>query len=355
MVDVFLDTNVFFRENFLRSTFAEAVLKGAKLLNIKILIPEIVLDEAKRNFELQLKEKFRKFKESHKDLGDFMKLAELEINLDNAIDEYNNFLSCLLNEHGVKILEYPKIPIKTIVEASYEAKKPFNAKGEGCKDYVIWQTIKEHCEAYPAVEKRFFITADKDFCEKQDDETSILSPFLASSLGNIRGIPKVISSLKDFFDLELKIHLKIVNPANIPNLDTEKIVDNILREKLIGYSAYGFSELPFGNGVHIVDVPETPEITEIKISEVTDGYMLINASGHIQLDVHGFMDRRDYDYGDFDYGEVCIEDADWNEYTIMVSQYITTPFDLIISYSKADKGIQGYTIKFPNQLYHQNW
>ena len=51
---IYIDTSIIVRENFFRSAVAIACLQAAKLLNISVYIPQVVVDEAKYNFKKQL-------------------------------------------------------------------------------------------------------------------------------------------------------------------------------------------------------------------------------------------------------------------------------------------------------------
>ncbi len=354
MTSVFLDTNIIIGAGFFRSAYAEGFLKGAKFRGIEVLIPEIVIDEVKGNFASDVTELFNEYKRNHKHLGKFMDMPDLNIILDAKIDEYNNFFDKLLDDHDVIILDYPKTSSKELVVKSYEANKPFKATREGHKDYLIWQTIKECCEKHPDDVDNFFITDNKkDFCKKMQDGTFTLHPDLATSLANIEGVPNVLSSLKDFFDLKLKPFLKTVNPKDIPNIDIEEYVKNTLNTDLLYYTALGFEDLPFGSDVSIVYVEDIPVVNKPELSEVDENDILINTSGTVLVNVSGFIDKMDYYAEDDD--SIDVDDSDWNDHVMSASKCIEIPFELAISYSKKDKKITDYTIHLPTELDPHGW
>ena len=349
MTEVFLDTNTVYRANFFRSTLAEAVLKSTKFLNIKILIPELVIDETKANFKSELKKKLNQY---HNNLGKLINLSDPQTILDEEIIKYNNFLDNLLKKHGVVILPYPETPVKELVEKSYEAKKPFKAKGEGYKDYVIWQTIKTHCDYPLGYKDRFFITSDKDFYEKHSDGTFALHPELITTLKEALKAPKVILSLKDFFDQKLKPLLPDVDSKDIPDFNMQETVKNILKEDLPNHPIISLEGLLFDEDLDIISVIGEPHITDHVISKINEDDILIDVEGTIEIQVKGSMpssqfygeDNHDVDHIDDEYD---MDDEGIIHHWFVLTETIETDFDLTIAYSKKDKKITNNTINLP--------
>ncbi len=353
MTTVFLDTNVIINEGFLKSTWAEAILKNADFFDIKILIPEVVIDEAKRKFASQINDKIRKYKESRKDLNRFTSLPDVPMNLDNVIDEYNKFLDNLLDEGEITILPYPETSLKELVEKSYEAKKPFKDTGKGFKDYTIWQTIKNYCKDNNNSVKKIFITNDKDFNKEQDNGTFILHPDLADSLEGIKEIPELMRSLKDFFNQELKPLLSNLDSNDIPNFNIYKKIKTILENDLPNHFIYRLKELAFDEDLDIICVTDEPEIDYLNISEVNEDDILIDVEGTVGIEVQGSMSPEQFYGGDdgiVDYVQDEMsgpnEDGDVDHW-IVVSQEISVSFELSIVYSKKDKKITNSTINLP--------
>ncbi len=350
MIEVFLDTNAFYRANFFRSAFAEGFLKGAKFLGIKVLIPELVIDETKANFKSELKKKLNQY---HSNLGKLIVLSDPQTILDEEVIKYNNFLDNLLKKHRVVILPYPETPVKELVEKSYEAKKPFKAKGEGYKDYVIWQTIKTYCDYSLGLRNRFFITADKDFYEKHSDGKFALHHELIATLKDATKAPKVILSLKDFFDQELKALLPVVDPKDIPDFNMQETVETILESDLPNHSIYRLKGLAFDEDLDIIYVTGAPEIDYLNISEVNEDDVLIDVKGTVEIEVQGSMSPEQFYGGDdgiVDYVQDEMsgpnEDGDVDHWFV-VSQEISVSFELSIVYSKKDKKITNSTINLP--------
>ena len=354
MIEVFLDTNTFYRANFFRSTLAEAVLKGTKFLGITILIPELVIDETKANFKSELKKKLNQY---HNNLGKLIDLPDSQTILDEEVVKYNNFLDNFVTEYNVVILPYPETPVKELVEKSYEAKKPFKAKGEGYKDYVIWQTIKDYCDNSLGRRNRFFITSDKDFYEKHSDGTFALHPELIATLEETLKAPKVILSLKDFFDQELKPLLPDVDPKYIPDFNMQETVRSILYEDLPNHSIFHLEGLLFNEALDIISVIGEPYINDHVISKINEDDILIDVNGSIEIQVEGSMpaslfyreDNYDVDHINDEYE---MDDEGIMHHWVVLTQTIETDFELTITYSKKGKEISNHTISLPNAIYH---
>ncbi len=350
MIEVFLDTNVIISEGFLQSPLAGAIFKNPKFLGIKILIPEIIIDEAMGVFSLQTNNKITKYKESRKDLVRFVNLPDVSINLDDMINEYATFLNDLLSDDKIVILPYPKTSVKELVEKSYEAKKPFKDNGKGFKDYVIWKTIKNYCKDNNNSVKKVFITDNKkDFCKKISDETFSLHPDLLDSLEGIKEIPELILSLQDFFDQKLKPSLKRLNSKDLPNFDINKKVKAILEKDILNYNPDGFEGLRFDEELDIISVIGVPIINNPYISEVNENDVLIKVNGTVEIKVQGSMSTEQFYGGDdeiVDFVEdgYCHNEDGGVDHWLVVSQCIQTSFELTISYSKKDKEITNSTI-----------
>ena len=350
MTTVFLDTNVIINEGFLKSTWAEAILKNENVFDIKILIPEVVIDEAKRNFASKLQKKITKYKESRKDLNRFTNLPDVPLSLDNVIDDYNKFLDNLLDEGEITILPYPETSLKELVEKSYEAKKPFKDTGKGFKDYTIWQTIKNYCKDNNNSVKKIFITNDKDFNKEQDNGTFILHPDLADSLEGIKEIPELMRSLKDFFNQELKPLLSNLDSNDIPNFNIYKKIKTILENDLPDYSVNSLVGLSFDEDLDIMSVTNGPEIFYLDISEINEDDILIDVEGNVEIEVQGSMSAEQF-YGEDNDDADYVDDTYWMDdegiminHSVVVSQCIEISFELSIAYSKKDKEITNSTI-----------
>lgn len=351
---IFIDTNIIFKADFFRSTTAQSFLKAAKFLEIEVIIPDIVIDEVNGNFSKELPEKLTKFKKSYKELTELIDINEININISEKIKEYEDWLDTLLEEYEVTRLPYPKVSLKTIVTESYKKKKPFKDNGDGHKDYLIWETIKQYIAEKNNDPDTFFLTNNvKDFCYKKGEDDWPLHNHLLDQIPDDKTAPEIHRVFKDFFDTKIApqlegVELKSVHELTQPELyaKAQKIIESDLQD----YSAYGFEGLSFCNEVTILSAFDTNP-TYIELKEVNDEEILITICGSVSIEANGFIDKHDYCSGiEHDNIDINVIDGNWNDHVMFVSQVINTPFEVSLSYSKEEKGITGHSIELPEEI-----
>ena len=186
-MQIFIDTNIIVKENFLRSTNAQALLKAATFLGFDIVIPEIVIDEVKGKFSVKLAEKLTHYNKAQREVASLIEIDQRDISLDDEKEKYIKWLDDILEQYGVKILPYPEMPLKEIVTESYKAQKPFKEGGEGHKDYLIWKTISLYINNQENDVEKYFLTGNvKDFCEKRENDWVLHSYLSEGSVFAIR-------------------------------------------------------------------------------------------------------------------------------------------------------------------------
>ena len=97
-MQIFLDTNIIFKEHFFRSTNARALLKAARFLGLDIVIPEIVVDEVKGNFSSEFAEKLAQYEKAYRELRKLIKFDEIHVSFDDEVAEYAQWLDDHLEE-----------------------------------------------------------------------------------------------------------------------------------------------------------------------------------------------------------------------------------------------------------------
>jgi predicted nucleic acid-binding protein len=351
---IFIDTNIIIQENYLRSVYAESFLKATRLLAINVLIPEIVLDEVRGVFSSSLKEKITAYENSSKDLGKLVKFKKINISYKNEINEFNNFFNRLLDKYKIEILPYPKTTSKKIIIESYKQKKPFRKKGDGYKDFLVWETIKETLLQRKNENDNYFLTNNtSDFCQKIEEKYSLHTD-LSDRLPKSQNELKVYLNIKGFFSDQLRPRLKNINSSDIPDLDLEEITQNIMEENLYMYSAYNFEGLDFADEV-TVDMVHEVNIEDIQLIDVDNNEILITITGSVLLEIDGFIEKHEY-HGQRgqDRKKIYVSDYDWNERMMAVSSTINTPFELSLSYLRDSNEIGKSTINLPGEI-HDDW
>jgi hypothetical protein len=176
-------------------------LKTCALLQICVVIPDVVIDEAKGNYPKHLKEKAKAFQKAERELSKLADLEDQPINVPHLINAYDSFLDSLVDDNGVIVAPYPEISAKKLVEKSYENQKPFKDGGEGHKDYLIWVTIKSHILSNETSPPHIFLTNNvKDFCQTDGGDKHRLHPDLAAQIELEHLRPEIQVSMKSVLD-----------------------------------------------------------------------------------------------------------------------------------------------------------
>ena len=347
---IFLDTSILIRENFFRSPSALLFLRATQFLGIKIIIPQIVIDEIKGKYPLNLIEKHRQFDKQRKQINNLTqkKVADLDLLYENKL--FSKWINKVINFDNLEVLPYPKISLEEIVRASYKLKKPFKENGEGYKDYIIWESIVSYINNHEGNEEFYFLTGNvRDFCVKKDDKL-MLHEDLTRHIDEEKRPIVVYTNLKDYFDEKIRCQLNGINVSDVPDLSLEKlkkIAEEKVEESLAYYSTYGIEGLQFANDVTVSGVHGVT-IEDWEAAELDQNEFLISFSGKVEVEADGFIEKHEYFMDEYE--ELFINDPDWNERVMAVSQTIETPFRLEMIYSKCDANVGGHSIILENEI-----
>lgn len=207
MVIVVLDTNILFKDFYMRGT-------QMRLLNkfCTIIIPEIVYDET-----------INKHKEKLRELGlavvkkteEYNQIAEVQketiLNDECYLEEdkkYEKFLTRVLCENeNYPPVPYPDVSHKEVVEIALKRRKPFKQDGrDGYRDYLVWRSVLDVVKKFNSEIIYFVSENPKDFA---DDEKQGLHPQLIEEMKRL-GIDTqrlvYFYNFKEFID-------KVIKPA----------------------------------------------------------------------------------------------------------------------------------------------
>jgi len=166
---VVLDTSIFCRDFLLRGKAFQILLESLKCVPARLCVPEILLDEVVAKYSEALEERVRAFATAQRRLAglllDSPATGGPALDVGDAVCSYEIHVKARLLEAGAKILPYPNEPHKRVVEHALLRKKPFNQKGQGYRDYLIWITLRT--EMYLAPEETVVLVTGNtlDFCD----------------------------------------------------------------------------------------------------------------------------------------------------------------------------------------------
>ena len=130
---VVLDTSIFCRDFLLRGKAFRILLESLKCVPARLCVPEIVLDEVVTKYSEALQERVQaSVTARHRLQGLLLDAPATDappLDEGGAVRSYETHLKARLLEAGAKILPYPNVPHKRVVEHALLRKKPFNLKG----------------------------------------------------------------------------------------------------------------------------------------------------------------------------------------------------------------------------------
>lgn len=166
---VVLDTSIFCRDFLLRGNAFQIMLESIERLPARLCVPEVVLDETLAKYAETLGEHIEADAQAQRRLrGILVRSPATEpvaIDEPEALAAYEVHIKDRLAAAGVKFLPYPKDSHEEVVKHALRREKPFDAKGRGYRDYLIWASLRT--EMYYAPEETVvLVTANtRDFCD----------------------------------------------------------------------------------------------------------------------------------------------------------------------------------------------
>lgn len=145
-MDIILDTNIIVQENFLRSKIFEVLIDYLERTNSKIVLLQIVKEEAVSQYEKAVSTKLI---ETKKKIGEFSRICfttiGIDINIEVAkeIDAFINRLKGLIKVELLYEVPYSNDFLPEIVRRMINREKPCNLKGEECRDVIVWLCTKK--------------------------------------------------------------------------------------------------------------------------------------------------------------------------------------------------------------------
>ena len=160
---VILDTNVIFAEGFGTSVLFRFFTSAASSLGHEIHVPALVIDEAARKFEEEIAKRQSQTNSALELLETYLRksLDMTKVALDTQ-EEVRDFRVVL--EGFNSVLDYPDTPHKELAKRAIHRKKPFDNKGSGYRDSLIWESVVELASAVEG--QVVLLTKDKNFSEE---------------------------------------------------------------------------------------------------------------------------------------------------------------------------------------------
>ena len=169
---VFIDTNIFEENNFLKGNRINSLLELSKTEIIKIIMPVLIKDEIKNRFKIRIEEtanahkSFLKKGSTLKNIKQYDKYLD-KINIDDVINKFNPMFDNRLLDAKVTLINYPSnLDLSEIFSLYFKQKKPFGtaSKKNEFPDVFAMKIIEHWC-ATEKINKVIVLTNDKDWIE----------------------------------------------------------------------------------------------------------------------------------------------------------------------------------------------
>lgn len=193
---VVLDTSVLRDDWHLRRTAVRALLAASTRGDHRVVVPELVVAEFVNRFRERLQSWDKAIDDHAAALGDMgvdaaaQTLSEIEIDVQATVSEYENGLRRTLAASRVFVPELPAVSHAELIQRDLARCKPFDQKGRGYRDALIWHTILElpanATVALLSANRRDFGSEDGTtlHAELADERPSELFPSIESFVAN---------------------------------------------------------------------------------------------------------------------------------------------------------------------------
>ena len=208
---VVVDANILVREGFGGSALFEFFLSSSHLTNYKICVPALVFTEVTAQFHRTLD------KEANSARGSLDKLSRLlSRSLSSSLDDldqrreadiFRSRLESRISNARSTVLGYPNVAHEKVVGRAIGRKRPFDAKGSGYRDTLIWNSVLEL--ASKDTDSIVLVSGDKAFGDGNGQLHRELSNEL-SDLGHGEARVSLVPSLSTFVERYVRPQLREV-------------------------------------------------------------------------------------------------------------------------------------------------
>lgn len=198
---VVLDSNVWLTEQLLRSNSARRLLDHARSGAVRLIVPEVVLDEVAGKIRRESEEllvKVGSLRESAKRFMDTSSFDELKVRISQNSEGVAERLRDLSDQFQMTKCEVSEIGHSSLILRAINRRRPFNEKGSGYRDALIWHTVIDLAASSTA--DVHFVSNDSAFFGQNG-----LHEHLATDLSehSLEGRVHLHRRLKDLVDLIL--------------------------------------------------------------------------------------------------------------------------------------------------------
>ena len=350
---IVLDANIIIKEDYGNSLHFNLLLSGLKDRQHKVYVPRLAIEEVHARLSRWLDSETKTVNKSLSDVSRRLSLPLQSPFEGLDVQEWMRLFRQRLYQKfdlpDTAILDYPDVSHEHLVKKAIARKKPFNEKGSGYRDALIWETVVA-C-ASNADAQVLLITADKDFRESADKDD--LHPDLIKDLVD-RGLASdrvILSrSIADFIDKHMRPYLKELSP-HLKKLSWENPIqvlrdwgydleDEVATALQNSYSTYVWSPRAFDldtdlENLFLDNVQDLNHLRVLDVRETNGSSLLIRMEARLICEFHVFVDKATW-YSQVENSVLEILDPDWNRHCVLatVTSELDCEFDCTIDISR---------------------
>ena len=338
---VVLDANIVISAAFGGSERFRFLLSAASAAGHTICVPTLVIEEVVSKFERDLEHRAGEVRKSlealSKHLGRALPspLSNLDHKKETAL--LRNRLTTQIAKSNCTILNYPNIPHRRVVQRAVERRRPFDEKGSGYRDTLIWESALGL--ARKVTDSVLLVSSDKDFCDRSDK----LHPELVNELVRRGQAGKVTlaRSLADLLDGYVRPSLKKVletDPVQALahlGIDLKDAIGLSVQDNYSGeeWQPEQLGLVPEYETLHLSTVEEVSNLKVVDAREVAAGEFLLKSEVTLECEFDAFVFKPDL-YGMED---IRVYEYDWNKHYVLAGVTVALPCELDVNISISDE------------------
>ncbi len=316
-----LDANVVISEGFGQSARVSALLSASGAVGYTVYLPSPALEEITSEFSRRLAGRLHKTKQAMAELsgglGRDVSSSLNSIEIASERQALRERLLAQLRDAEAQILDYPGISHEELVKRATERRRPFDSKGSGYRDSLIWQSAVDlaHSVSGPIV----LVSSDKDFA----DDHGKLHQELKEELVRL-GLPEdrivLIPNLAELVENHVRPQLGLA-PWDRPlealaqkGLNLEDSIGMTIQDALLGQE-WEPRELGLPDeyeSPNLESVQGVSDLTILDTRSLPSDQLLIKVRANIEAEFQTFIFKPNW-YG-LDDPRLALINEDWNRH-----------------------------------------
>ncbi len=218
---IFLDSNIFFTDPYLRKEFNNALVNLSNMRAVNLYITDVVYEEIINNYRRCVTDHYKNYHRAWAKLNEITAepITEINIDIEREIKLFKSDLDDLLDSLIVRITFDPS-DIQEVVHRSINHIKPFSKNKQEFRDCMIWLAIKkfviennlDHCYLLSANVRDFY-----------NDSNSDLHPTLKQEIPNMIAYQSAKELILNVGELNKKLVEEELELWSYLNVKKEKI------------------------------------------------------------------------------------------------------------------------------------